>query len=156
MMRRALLSGLLAAALATAAWAADWNKIFYVGGTVPVRTGGYDWNTQLTVTAEVIVVTIESATVFSHSQTVRISTAQVVSIWSGALAWRKVSEVPGAHVPSKPPSLFGMMADSTQESSIGIIYEQPGGKRGALLLESFYTPFILIRLKEVTGKVMEK
>ena len=155
MIPRVPMTGLLAAALCSVGWGASWNHVLYVGGTVAVKTGGYDWNTTLTIASDSIVVTIDSATVFSPSRTVRIKPSQVTAIWYGASAWKHVGEVPGAHLPSKPPSLFGMMSDAG-DASMAIIYELPDGKRGALLFESPQTAKILLRLKEVTGKVMEK
>jgi hypothetical protein len=79
----------------------------------------------------------------------------VTAIWYGPSAWKHVAEVPGAHLPSKPPSLFGMMADAS-DAAMAIVYELPDGKRGALLFETPHTAAILLRLKEATGKVMEK
>jgi hypothetical protein len=159
MIRRALTSGLLAAALSTMSWCAprnSWNRIFYVGGTVPVKTGGYDWNTTLTVTRDSIVVSIDAATVFKPSQTLRIKPSQVISIWYGAAAWPHVAEAPGAHLPSKPPSLFWLLPGSADYFWFGVIYEMPDGKRGAILLESAYVGPITSLLKEVTGKPIEK
>lgn len=159
MMRRALTRGLLAAALSTAAWCAprnSWYRIYYLGGTVPVKTGGYDWDTTLTVTRDAIAVSISAASVFKASPALRIKPSQVVSIWYGQAAWSHVAEVPGARLASKPPSIFWLMPGPMDYFWFGIIYDMPDGKRGAILFESAYCREILGALKDVTGKPIEK
>jgi hypothetical protein len=140
---------------ACAGWSAprnSWNRVFYAGGTAQAKTNPYDWNTTLTVTPDEITVAIAPRSIFSSGQTIHIKPSAVVALWYGAAAWLHVAEVPGARVPPKPPSLFGLLADSADYASFGIIYETPDGKRGALLFESAYTGAILNVLKQAAGK----
>jgi len=158
-MTRPLPLALLTAVACSAAWAAPrntWNRVFYAGGTVQIKTSPYDWNTTLTITHDLITATISPASVFGTGQTIRIKPSQVVALWYDASAWIHAAEVPGARVPAKPPSLFGVLMDSVDYASFAIIYETPDGKRGALLFESAYSGAILNMLKDVTGKPAEK
>jgi len=153
------LSITLFVAACSAAWSAprhSWNRVFYAGGTVQIKTSPYDWNTVLTVTPDVITVTISPSSIFGASQTVRIKPSQVVAIWYDTSAWIHAAEVPGARIPAKPPTLFGLLMDSVDYASFAIIYEAADGKRGALLFESAYSGAILNVLKDVTGKTAEK
>ena len=110
----------------------------------------------LTVTPDAITVTISAGSIFGSSQTIRIKPSEVTAIWYDASAWVHTAEVPGARVPAKPPSLFGLLMDSVDYTSFAIIYETPDGKRGALLFESAYSGAILNVLKDITGKPAEK
>jgi hypothetical protein len=60
--------------------------------------------------------------------------------------------VDGAQLPAKHPTLFGMLVEY---SSIGLVYETDNGKRGALLLDSGFSPLILRALSMATGKPIE-
>jgi len=95
-MRRALTYLVVAAALCTQGIAAEhktWNRIRYVGGTIPVKASPYDWNTTLTVTAnpDMIILSIAPSSVFAHKQTVRIQPSQVSSLLNGSGAWERVA-----------------------------------------------------------------
>jgi hypothetical protein len=154
-MRRALTYVAVAAALGTPCFSAErnsWNMVRYVGGTVPVKTSRYDWNTTLTVNHDAILVVIAPATVFAPQKTVRIKPSQVVSLSGGQAAWRHVAAVDGAKLPAKPPTLFGLLLDS---GFLGLVYETDDGKRAAMLLDSNYTWAILPALTKVTGKAIE-
>jgi hypothetical protein len=158
MTRRVLVSAVLAAGTIAPGWCApktSWNKVYYVGGTVDVKSGNYDWNTTITITAKEITIAVNATTIFSSGQTLRLKPSQITSIWFGPSAWLRVSEVPGAKLPPKPPSLFGMMAASADFASLGILFETPDGKRGAVLIESAYTGAIIVALKNATGKPIE-
>jgi hypothetical protein len=156
-MRRALTYILVGIALCTPSSAAErrsWNKIRYVGGTVPVKASPYDWNTKLTITAnpDSIVVVIAPGKVFAPEQTLHIRPSQVVSLSAGPAAWSHVAEVNGAQLPAKPPSLFGVLQDN---ALLGIVYETDDGKLGAILLDSLFSWQILPVLKRLTGKPIE-
>ncbi len=129
-----------------------WDQTRYQGGTVKVKVSPYDWNTTITVKDDSIVLVFTPATVFKQGLTLRLKPSQIVSLIEGPLAWRRVAEVPGAVVPAKPPKLFGMLTDW---AFVGIIYDADDGKRGAILLESYYEGAILAALKKVTGKTPE-
>jgi hypothetical protein len=125
-----------------------WNKVRYLGGTLHVKASRYDWNTTLTVTPDLITVTIAPATAFTPQQTVRLKPSQVVSLSYGAAAWKRVSEVPGAEVPAQQPKLFGLAA----QDDLGIVYETDDGKHGALLLETNFGSRIILLLQSISGK----
>ena len=149
-----LLVGVALCAPSPAAERRSWNKIRYVGGTVPIKTSPYDYNTKLTVSAnpDSIVISIAPAKLFSQEQTVRLKPSQVVSLSSGPAAWRRVAEVPGAQVPPRPPSLFGFMQD---HALVGIVFDNDSGKREAILLETVYGWQFLPALGKLTGKDIE-
>jgi hypothetical protein len=130
----------------------SWNQIRYVGGTVPIKTSRYDWNTTLTVTADAIVVEIAPATVFAARKTVRIKPSQIVSLSANEAAWQHVAAVDGAQLPAKHPTLFGILADF---EFLGLVYETDDGKRAAMLLDSNLSGPILQVLTKVTGKPIE-
>jgi hypothetical protein len=130
----------------------SWNQIRYVGGTVQIKTSRYDWNTTLTITADDIVVEIAPATVFGARKTVRIKPSKVLSLSANNLAWQRVAAVDGAQLPAKHPTLFGMLQEY---GFFGLVYETDNGKRGALLLDSGFSPLILRALSSATGKPIE-
>jgi hypothetical protein len=132
----------------------SWNKIRYVGGTIPVKTSPYDWNTTLTVVAPPVEITVSiaTATVPITKRVVRLKPSQVNSLSMGPVAWKRVAAVPGALLPSKPPQLFGLLQES---DSFGIVFEAEDGKPAAMLLESPYSGMILTVLRRLTGKNIE-
>jgi len=130
----------------------SWNQIQYVGGTVPIKTSRYDFNTTLSLTADSIVIEIAPATVFQSKKTVRIKISQVVSLSANDAAWREVSAVDGARLPAKPPTLFGVFLNN---DFLGLIYEGDDRKRGAILLDSAFSPVILRVLSKLTGKPVD-
>jgi hypothetical protein len=132
-----------------------WNRVRYVGGTIPVKASPYDWNTTLTVTLEPpsIVLTIAPASVFGAKRTVRIAANQVTSLSNGQTAWRRAGEVAGAMLPSKSPALFGLLRDN---SYLAIVFQTGDGKPASILLETRMGQQILAALKEVTGKSIEE
>ena len=157
-MRRTLtyiLVGTVLGAPCAAAERRSWNKIHYIGGTIPIKTSPYDWDTKLTITPnpDVIVVVIAPAKLFAPEQTVRVKTSQVVSLSSGTAAWQRIAAVSGAQLPAKPHSLFGLWPDA---GFLGIVYDAGNGKTGGILLDSFYTWQILPALGKLTGKPPER
>jgi len=149
-----MLVGVALVTLSRAAERRSWNKIRYVGGTIPIKTNPYDWNVKLSVTANPssIEIVISPAKLFTPQQTIRIKPPQVVSLSGGPAAWRHVAEVNGAQLPANPPSLFGVLQDA---ALLGIVYEADDGKRQAILLDSLFTWQILPVLRRLTGKTIE-
>ena len=149
-----IVAGILFCGVSAAAERKSWSKIRYVGGTVAIKTGQYDWNTTLTVSTNPasIVVSIAPAKMFAPSQTVSIKASQVVSLSDGPGAWRRVEEVPGAVLPPKPPTLFGLFDNHFY---MGIVYRADDGKPGAILLDTLFLWKILPALKSVTGRPIE-
>ena len=147
----------MAAMLCTPAAAEErksWSKIRYVGGTLPVRSSQFDFNTNLTVTVnpDSLTLVIAPAKAFAPLRTLRIKPSQVVSISAGPSAWRRVSEVSGSQLPSRPPALFGLLED---HGFLGIVYQADDGSRVAVLLDSYFSMRILSVLKALTGKEIE-
>jgi hypothetical protein len=145
---------LLLCAPATAVERKSWTKIRYVGGTLPIKSSPYDYNTTLTVTAnpDTLTLVIAPSTAFAPLQTLRIKPSQIVSISYGPGAWRRVSEVSGSQLPSKPTALFGLLED---HGFLGIVYQADDGKRVAVLLDSYFSMRILYVLKALSGKEIE-
>jgi hypothetical protein len=134
----------------------SWNKIRYVGGTIPVKTSRYDWNTTLTISLnpDSIELAIAPVKAFAALRTVRMKPAQISSLSYGPAAWRRVAEVGGAQLPSKTPSLFGFME---YHGFVGIVYQMDDGTRAAILLDTPYSSWqILSVLKQLTGKEIER
>ena len=130
----------------------SWNQIMYVGGTVPIKTSRYDFNTTLALTADAIVVEIAPATVFQSKKMVRIPISQVLSLSANDAAWQRVAAVDGAKLPAKPPTLFGVLLN---DSFLGLVYQEDNGRKGAVLLESVSSTTILRVLSKLTGKPIE-
>lgn len=156
-MKRLLTCLFVASALCGTAAAEErksWSKIRYVGGTLPVKSSPYDFNTVLTVTAnpDTLTVVIAPAKAFAQLQTLRIKPSQIVSFGYGSTAWRLVSEVSGSQLPARRPALFGLLED---HGFLGIVYQADDGRRCAILLDSYYSMRILFVLRALTGKEIE-
>ena len=153
-MRKALGYLLAIAAIAAAASAGErksWNKVRYVGGTLPIKASAYDWSTTVTITSnpDTVELTIAPSSVFAHQQKMKIKPSSITAVISGPGAWQRVADADGAHLVSKPPSLFGLLA---QHAFLGIFYEGDDGKPAAILLESYFIDQIGRILEAVTGK----
>jgi hypothetical protein len=156
-MRRAVTYFVVAMALCAPVQAAErrsWSKIRYVGGTIPVQASPYDFNTKLTISTEpdTIVIEIAPAKVFAQGRTVRLKPSQIVSLSSGPGAWRHIADVPGAKLPAKSPSLFGVLKEN---GYVGIVYEDEHGTRQGILLDTLYGWRFLPALGKLTGKDIE-
>lgn len=157
-MRRTLTCLVAAAAFCTPLTGAEhqtWSKIRYVGGTAGVKVSPYDYNTTLTagLNPEPIVVIIAPARAFAPLHTIRIKPGDVISLGFGRNAWKQVAEESGATLPSKAPSLFGLLEN---RGLLGIVYRTERGKRAAILLETYSCWTILSVLKELTGKEVDR
>ena len=135
-----------------AASAQSWNRVRYLGGTVKVKSSPHDWNTRITVDRDRIEVEIAAATIFQSKAVVRLKPAQVKSLSYGLRAWQSVAAVDGAKLHTKPPALFGLLADYT---FVGIVYAGDDGKSGAILLQSRFGSQIVLALKAATRKDIE-
>src|SRR5579871_3527738 len=148
---------LLEAALCAPAEAAErrsWNKVRYLGGTIEMTASRYDWNAKITVSTQPdsIVLVIYPAKVFTSEQTIRIAPDHVLSLSGGPVAWQRLADIQGAHLPPKPPALFGLLQNY---QLMAIVYDSGDGKRSAVLLESLFTWQILPILKKLTGKPID-
>jgi hypothetical protein len=156
-MRRLLTCVLVALAVCGAAAGQErksWSKIRYVGGTLPIKSSPYDFNTTVTVTTkpDTITLVIAPPKAFAGLRTIRIQPSQIVSLSYGPGAWRRVSEVSGSLLPSKSPALFGLLED---HGFLGIVYQTEDGKRASVLLDSYFSMRILFALRELSGKEIE-
>jgi hypothetical protein len=156
-MRRTFTHLIVIAALCIPAAGAErksWSKVRYVGGTIPVKTSRYDWNTTVTISLnpDSVELAIAPAKAFATRQTVHFKPSQIISLSSGPAAWRRVAEIDGAQLPSKTPSLFGFME---HPGYLGIVYRMDDGKRAAILLDTYTGWTILSVLGELTGKEIE-
>jgi hypothetical protein len=130
----------------------SWTKIRYIGGTVAIKTSQFDWNTTLTVTPDTIGIEIAPETVFAPKKTVRLKPSQVLSLSADEAAWQHVAAVGGAVLPAKHPTLFGLLRDF---ELFGVVYDTGDGKRGALLLDSYFSGVVLRVLSRLSGKPIE-
>jgi hypothetical protein len=129
----------------------SWNKLSYVGGTVPAKVNPYDWNTSMTVTPDLVTLVI------AHSTTVRLHPQQVTALSYGQEAHRRVAEMVALGVITlNPAPLFGILHKS-KDHFIGIEFKTDDGKRASILLEAHKDNYrvILQVLKTVTGKPVE-
>jgi len=143
-MRKALLSVLIAAAVAGLCSAAErqsWNKLRYIGGTPAIKGGSYDWDTTLTIpsSADAVEIAVEPSSAFGRKQTLRLKLSQLTSFVNGPGAWEKAAAVPGVQLPQKPHGLFGLlnrryMVISPGEQPLAIFYQDDDGKSGVVLL----------------------
>ena len=143
-----------AAVILFAPWAGaqgnSWNKLRYLGGTVPARVNAFDWNTTVTIKPDSILL------VFAPRVTLRLQPSQVTSLSYGPVAQRRVADVAASSLVANPPALFGLLRGS-KEHWIGTVYQTDDGKTGAVLLESqARQDWIIVQvLKAVTGKPIE-
>jgi hypothetical protein len=142
-------------ALCSAAERRSWNKVQYIGGTIPIKTSPYDWNTTVTITSnpDSVVLVIAPASLSGHRQTVRLKPSQIAAVVSGPGAWQRVADVRGAQLPSKRPTLFGLLLEYPLA---GILFQSDDGKPAAVLLNApSDSSGILRALEIVTGKPTE-
>jgi hypothetical protein len=142
-------------ALAPAAERRSWNHVRYIGGTVSIKASPYDWNTTVTLTTnpETIVLAISPGSVFGgHQQTLRIKGPALTAVVCGPGAWQRVADVPGAQLPAKPHTLFGLLE---RDLFLGILYQGDDGKPCAVLLDSYLSVLIAKAIETVTGKTVE-
>jgi len=143
------------AALCSAAERRAWNKVQYIGGTLPIKTSPYDWNTTVTIGSnpDTITLVIAPASVFGHQQNVRLKPSQITAVVCSPRAWQRVADVSGSQLPSKRPTLFGMLLDY---SLVAILYQTDDGKPAAILLNAPFDSSGIGRILEaVTGKPTE-
>lgn len=129
----------------------SWNKIRYSGGTVAAKVNPYDWNTTLTITPQRIQL------VFGHSATLQLLPKQITALSYGERAYRRVADMVTLSVVFlNPLVLFGILHQA-KNHFIGIEFNGPDGKHGAVLLEADKNNYqaILEALKTVTGKPVE-
>jgi hypothetical protein len=83
---------------------------------------------------------------------VRLKPSQITAVICGSRAWQRVADVAGSQLPSKRPTLFGLLLDY---SLVGILYQSDDGKPAAILLNALDSSSIGRILEAVTGRPTE-
>jgi hypothetical protein len=158
-MRRTLVCLFAVAVLGRLCPAADresWNRIRYMGGTVSIKPGSYDWDTTLTVTSKppTVELVIAPSSVFGHQRKVILKASQITAIVYGPGTWQRVAALPGSQVMGKSHGLFGLLGRPfvVPFGLLGIFYRGEDGKAGGVLLSCLGAPGIALALESATGK----
>jgi hypothetical protein len=126
-----------------------WKKIRYQGGTIDVTVNPFDWNTTLTATPG----KIELA--FGARKTVTIAGPDITGLSYGKKAYRRVADMATLSAVLTPVALFGILHKS-KDHIIGIEFQTPDGKSGAILLMVHKDHYgeLLLTLQKMTGKAV--
>jgi hypothetical protein len=141
-----LLAILLGTALLAYAQGNTFDKVRYNGGTVSTKVNPKDWNNKLTITPDLILLTLKDG------QKAEIAPKSVTSLSYGQEAHRRVGTMIALAVLVAPVALFGLL-HKTRLHFIGVQYKTPDGKSGGLLLQGDKDNYraILVALQGVTG-----
>jgi hypothetical protein len=141
-----LLAILLGTALLAYAQGNTFDKVRYNGGTVSTKVNPKDWNNKLTITPDLILLTLKDG------QKAEIDPKSVTSLSYGQEAHRRVGTMIALAVLVAPVALFGLL-HKTRLHFIGVQYKTPDGKSGGLLLQGDKDNYraILVALQGVTG-----
>jgi len=143
-MRRALAYIVVAAALAglSAAEPKSWNKLRYAGGTLPIKSSSYDWDTTVTISSspDRVKVVVAASSPFGRQETLTLQPSQISSVIHGPGARQHVADVSGAVLPPKPHGLFGLLNRrplliGDADTFLAILFQSEDGKAAAMLLE---------------------
>lgn len=133
---------------AIAAWAQgnSFDKVRYNGGSVDSRVDPKDWNNHLTVTPDLITLSLKDG------KKVEIPPKSVTSLSYGQEAHRRVGTMIALAILVAPVALFGLF-HKTRLHYIGIQYTTPDNKTGGILLQGDKDNYraILVALQGVTG-----
>lgn len=145
-----VLTMLLVLSLSASGADGAWNKIRYRSGTVDVRVNPFDWNTTLRTFPRGIELE------FAGRRKLTIAMGEVIALTYGERAYRRVTSKFAITAVHNPVALFGI-ASMAKEHLIGIVFIQPGGMRGAVLLAVQKDSYreILGVLSTMTGKTVE-
>jgi len=141
-----LLAILLGTALLAYAQGNTFDKVRYNGGTVSTKVDPKDWNNKLTITPDLILLTLKDG------QKAEIAPKSVTSLSYGQEAHRRVGTMIALAVLVAPVALFGLL-HKTRLHYIGVQYKTADGKSGGLLLQGDKDNYraILVALQGVTG-----
>ncbi|HET7207037.1 MAG TPA: PEGA domain-containing protein [Terriglobales bacterium] len=133
---------------AIAAWAQgnSFDKVRYNGGSVDSKVDPKDWNNHLTVTPDLITLSLKDG------KKVEIPPKSVTSLSYGQEAHRRVGTMIALAILVAPVALFGLF-HKTRLHYIGIQYTTPDNKTGGILLQGDKDNYraILVALQGVTG-----
>jgi PEGA domain len=143
---RRLLAILLCSAIAMWAQGNSFDKVRYNGGSVDSKVDPKDWNNRLTVTSDLITLSLKDG------KKVEIPPKSVTSISYGQEAHRRVGTMIALAVLVAPVALFGLF-HKTRLHYIGIQYATPDNKTAGILLQGDKDNYraILVALQGVTG-----
>jgi len=121
---RRLLAILLGTALLAYAQGNTFDKVRYNGGTVSTKVNPKDWNNKLTITPDLILLTLKDG------QKAEIDPKSVTAFSYGQEAHRRVGTMIALAVLVAPVALFGLF-HKTRLHFIGIQYKTADGKVAA-------------------------
>jgi hypothetical protein len=141
-----LLAILLGTALLAYAQGNTFDKVRYNGGSVSTKVNPKDWNNKLTITPDLILLSLKDG------QKAEIPPKSVTSLSYGQEAHRRVGTMVALAVLVAPVALFGLL-HKTRLHFIGVQYKTADGKSGGLLLQGDKDNYraILVALQGVTG-----
>ena len=142
----ALLALLVLAPHAAFAQGNSWDKVRYNGGTVETKVKPDEWDNNLTVTSDKILLTLKDG------QAVAIDPTKVTSISYGQEAHRRVGTMVALGIIFAPAALFGLF-HKTRLHYIGVQYNTPDGKNAGILLQGDKDNYraMLVALQGVSG-----
>ena len=143
---RRLLATLLAFSVAAYAQGNSWDKVRYNGGTLQTRISPKEWDNNLTVTSEAIILKLKDG------QQLTIPTKSVKGLSYGQEAHRRVGTMIALAILVAPVALFGLF-HKTRLHFVGIEYTTPDGKNAGILLQGHKDNYraILMALRGATG-----
>jgi hypothetical protein len=123
-----------------------FDKVRYNGGSVDSKVDPKDWNNRLTVTSDLITLSLKDG------KKLEISPKLVASLSYGQEAHRRVGTMIALAVLVAPVALFGLF-HKTRLHYIGIQYSTPDNKTAGILLQGDKDNYraILVALQGVTG-----
>ena len=126
---RRIVSVALIFSLVWIAEATPFDKIRYNGGTINTSVDPKDWDNQLTVASDRIVLYLKDG------QKVTIDPARVTGLSYGQEAHRRVGTMIALGILVAPLALFGLF-HKTRLHFIGIEYQTPEGRNAGLLIQA--------------------
>ncbi|MBS1867871.1 MAG: PEGA domain-containing protein [Acidobacteria bacterium] len=145
-MFRKLVVLFLAAAITTLADGNSFDRVRYNGGSVDSKVDPKEWHNNLTVTSDMITLTLKDG------KKVEISPKTVTSLSYGQEAHRRVGTMIALAILVAPVALFGLF-HKTRLHYIGVQYTTPDKKTAGILLQGDKDNYraILVALQGVTG-----
>jgi len=124
----------------------SFDKVRYDGGSVDSKVDPKDWNNRLTVTPDMITLSLKDG------KKLEIPHTSVTSLSYGQEAHRRVGTMIALAILVAPVALFGLF-HKTRLHYIGIQYTTPDNKSGGILLQGDKGNYraILVALQGVTG-----
>jgi hypothetical protein len=143
---RRLLAVLLCFAVVTFGQGNTFDKVRYNGGSVDSKVDPKDWDNRLTVTSDLITLTLKDG------KKLEIPPKSVTSLSYGQEAHRRVGTMVALAILVAPVALFGLF-HKTRLHYVGMQYSIPDNKTAGILLQGDKDNYraILVALQGVTG-----